>query len=336
MNKIGVYILLIVIGGVVGASALYFLMPNQTPTVIEPEVKVTIQGMKYVESDYPVLEVELLNDAPEKNLDGTVGIYQGDKEWTSEVTWYYTGYGEAAILVDSISENQSFRITYNERNPKATYLNRTIEWYEVELSETVIPFIQTSELTIVDVGFDYVNAETQTITVHVINSGTSALTVSDIKVNGELSSSWSSVGSDTVASGDSEYFIINHEVISGNKYSIALYDLDGTLVGTDIATASVVNMETKELSIAQMVFDTANNQISVYITNSGTSTVTISLIKINGSAISSANISGALTYQTGEANILTLDLSSVVAGNKYAISLFTSDGTLVGSYMDTA
>ena len=132
MNRIGVYILLVVLGGAIGASGLYFFMASQSPVVTEPQVKVTIQGIAYVDTDYPVLEIELLNDAPERNLDGTVGIIQGDKQWTSEVTWYYTGYGEAAILVDTINLDESFRVTYNEKNPQAKYLDRTIEWNEVD------------------------------------------------------------------------------------------------------------------------------------------------------------------------------------------------------------
>jgi hypothetical protein len=94
MKKLGFYVLLVIIGGIIGASALYFLMPNQTPTLTEEEVKVTIQGIRYIKSNNPtlappVLEIELLNDAPEKNLDGTVGIYQSDKQWTSEVMELY-------------------------------------------------------------------------------------------------------------------------------------------------------------------------------------------------------------------------------------------------------
>jgi hypothetical protein len=333
MNRIGVYILLVVLGGAIGASGLYFFMASQSPVVTEPQVKVTIQGIAYVDTDYPVLEIELLNDAPERNLDGTVGIIQGDKQWTSEVTWYYTGYGEAAILVDTINLDESFRVTYNEKNPQAKYLDRTIEWNEVD--KTITTSLNSGELTITSVEFTYVNAEKQTISVHVINSGTNAKTVRNIRVNGELSSSWSSVGSDTVAAGESEYFIITHEVISGNKYSIALYDLDGTLVGAYVSTASVIDMETKELSIAQMTFDTTNNQITVYVKNSGTSTVIVSLVKINGETQSA--FSGTTTYEAGDTGIITIDYSSgVIAGNKYAISLFIIDGTLVGSYMDTA
>jgi hypothetical protein len=232
MNKIGIYILLIVVGGVVGASALYFIMPNQTPSVTEPEVKVTIQGIEYVKSDYPVLEVELLNDATEKNLDGTVDIYQGDKHWTSEVTWYYTGYGEAAILVDTINENQSFRITYNEKNPQAIYLDRTIQWYEVETGSLTTGFMETKEATITDVTF----SESDTITCTVTNTGTAAVTIAVAKVNG-VSQTFTATGSTTIASGSTEYINIDFAFTVGNKYKVTLFTSDGTLLGSYTGTA---------------------------------------------------------------------------------------------------
>ena len=235
----GVYVLLVVIGVIIGASALYFVIPNQTPSVAE-QVKVTIQRIEYVESDYPVLEIELLNDVPEKNLDGIVGIYQGDKQWTSEVTWYYTGQGEAVILCDTINENQSFRITYDEKNPKATYLDRVIEWYEVEVEEMVIGF-----------------------------------------------------------------------------------------------------MESHELTITQMTFAPSTNQTTIYITNSGTSATTVGLVKLNGNTISSEKLVGVptdYTFAPGATGTITItyDTSGIVAGNKYSVNFFASDGTLVGSYTDTA
>ena len=41
-------------------------------------------------------------------------------------------------------------------------------------------------------------------------------------------------------------------------------------------------METKELTVTQMTFDATNNNMTVYVTNSGTSEVTIALVKVNG------------------------------------------------------
>jgi hypothetical protein len=97
-------------------------------------------------------------------------------------------------------------------------------------------------------------------------------------------------------------------------------------------------METSELTITQMTFDETANNITLAITNSGTSDVTISMIKVNGNTVASGSISGTLTYAAGDsATDLELTYSSgITAGNKYSVNLFTTDGTLVGSYTDTA
>jgi flagellin-like protein len=93
----------------------------------------------------------------------------------------------------------------------------------------------TSELTIIGIDFTY--GEPGNITVHVTNSGASYFTVRNVRVNGELTSLWSSTTSDTIGPGASETFTITHTVTPGSKYSVAFYDIDGTLVGAYIATA---------------------------------------------------------------------------------------------------
>jgi flagellin-like protein len=95
----------------------------------------------------------------------------------------------------------------------------------------------TSELTIIGLDFAYGDSETGSIAVHVTNSGTSYFTVRNVRVNGELTDSWSSGTSDTVEPGESEIFTITHTVTPGSKYSVAFYDIDGTLVGAYMATA---------------------------------------------------------------------------------------------------
>jgi flagellin-like protein len=94
----------------------------------------------------------------------------------------------------------------------------------------------TSELTIIGLDFNY--GEPGNITVHVTNSGTSYFTVRNVRVNGELTSSWSPGPPDsTLDPGESKTFTIAHTVTAGNKYSVAFYDMDGTLVGAYMATA---------------------------------------------------------------------------------------------------
>ncbi|MGD9131892.1 MAG: hypothetical protein PVH73_10030, partial [Candidatus Bathyarchaeota archaeon] len=93
-------------------------------------------------------------------------------------------------------------------------------------------------------------------------------------------------------------------------------------------------METSELTITQMTFNATAETIVCNITNSGTSAVTVSMVKINGATESS--VTGDTSYAAGATGALTVTITDVVAGNKYSVNLFTTDGTLVGSYTDTA
>jgi len=63
-----------------------------------------------------------------------VFVSQDENQWTSDVTWHYTDYGEAEILCDSIDETKSFRVIYNENYPKATFLDRIVEWNEITIN----------------------------------------------------------------------------------------------------------------------------------------------------------------------------------------------------------
>jgi flagellin-like protein len=93
-------------------------------------------------------------------------------------------------------------------------------------------------------------------------------------------------------------------------------------------------METSELTITQMTFDDSAETISCNITNSGTSAATVSLVKVNGATESS--VSGDTSYDAGASGTLVITITDVVAGNKYSVSLFASDGTMIGSFTDTA
>jgi hypothetical protein len=173
MQKVGFYLTLLVVGALIGASIVGYIAINQNPS-IEEQVKVTIQGIQYETSD-SVLKIELLNDAPEKNLEGKVFVSQDENQWTSEVTWYYTGYGTAEVICDSINETQNFRITYIENNSKVTYLDRIIEWNEVSQTFT---FMDTEELKITSIAFTESVADAKDqITVYVQNTGTTDVTI---------------------------------------------------------------------------------------------------------------------------------------------------------------
>ena len=220
MQKVGVYLILLVVGALVGASVVTYVTMNKNSSITE-QVKVIIQGIEYNVTD-SVLAIELLNDAPEKNLEGKVTVSQDEKEWTSDVNWYYTGYGEAEIICDSIDENQSFRVTYNENYPKATYLDRTIEWNEV--SQT-LPFIETEQLTITSVTFTDNTAPTaDEISVNVQNTGSTDVSVTaTVTVTGQGITGASTVAA-TVLKGESAQFTVTltGELEAGSSYNIEL------------------------------------------------------------------------------------------------------------------
>ena len=108
-------------------------------------------------------------------------------------------------------------------------------------------------------------------------------------------------------------------------------------------------METKELTITQMTYTytatDVDGVINATVTNSGTSDVTVSLIKVNGNTVTTFARSGTgatttdLTFEAGESGYIAItytEADGVLAGNKYSVNMFTSDGTMVGSYTDTA
>jgi flagellin-like protein len=97
-------------------------------------------------------------------------------------------------------------------------------------------------------------------------------------------------------------------------------------------------METSEVTVTQMTFagtsGAADNTIVVSLTNSGTSDVTISLVKLNSVTATSSDT--PLQIAAGDPDTLTITAAGWTAGNKYSINMFATDGTLVGSFTDTA
>jgi hypothetical protein len=143
-------------------------------------------------------------------------------------SWNYTGYGEVAILCDTINENQSFLITYNEKNPEATYLERTIEWNEIEVEKIII---KTEEIKIMEIEFV---ADRTAINVTCTNPGTTDVTIGTAKVNGDIVTI---SGTNTVAAGGLTELTLIQSWTAGNKYGIALFAVDGTLIDTYTDTA---------------------------------------------------------------------------------------------------
>ncbi len=124
---------------------------------------------------------------------------------------------------------------------------------------------------------------------------------------------------------------------------IAAIILIAVTVAVSIAVAAWMGslsmgfMETKEITINELTFDPVGDTIVVDLTNTGTSTVTISQVRVNGNKITSltGDTTYEFTFEAGQSGSITASLD-VVAGQKYSVSLFASDGTLMGSYTDTA
>jgi flagellin-like protein len=103
-------------------------------------------------------------------------------------------------------------------------------------------------------------------------------------------------------------------------------------------------METSELTVTEMTFTAGNSTagtISVDVTNSGTSDVTVSMCRVNGATMTKDGGSGdewsidTEPIPSGDPAVITIT-TTVASGNKYSVSLFTADGTMVGSYTATA
>jgi hypothetical protein len=61
--------------------------------------------------------------------------------------------------------------------------------------------------------------------------------------------------------------------------------------------------------------------------------VSVSAVKVNGEIM--YTFSGETTFAPGSSGTITVS-QDWTAGNKYSVSLFASDGTLVASYTETA
>ncbi len=97
--------------------------------------------------------------------------------------------------------------------------------------------MEVSELTITHLDFTVGDTETGKVIVYVTNSGTSDVTVYRIRVNGENEGTWSSETSNQVTAGTSEVFTVTRVVAQATKYSVILYTIDGTMVGSYTDTA---------------------------------------------------------------------------------------------------
>ncbi|UCH70466.1 MAG: hypothetical protein JSV29_00310 [Candidatus Bathyarchaeota archaeon] len=92
-------------------------------------------------------------------------------------------------------------------------------------------------------------------------------------------------------------------------------------------------MSTKELKITSMTFSgssgAANNTISITVTNPGTGKVTVGTIKVNDV---SKTFPESPDFEAGTQHVLTVQSVGWTSGNKYKVTLLSTDGTPVGAY----
>ncbi|MEJ2241184.1 MAG: hypothetical protein P8Y18_03455 [Candidatus Bathyarchaeota archaeon] len=97
-------------------------------------------------------------------------------------------------------------------------------------------------------------------------------------------------------------------------------------------------MQTSELTITDVDFvvdNSENGQIIVFVTNSGTSKFTVNRIRVNGENANDWSFENSETVTPGTSEIFTIT-QEVSAGNKYAVSLYDIDGTMIGAHTATA
>jgi len=228
MHKSVGYVLLLTAGIAIGVSVGGFVLMPQTPNLNE-QVKVTIQGISFKLTEHKIIEIFLKNNVPERSLKGNVTIYQDDKQWTSGVKWYFTGDGIAEIICDSINETSNFRVKYVEDYPKATYLDRIIEWDEVS-GGFDFKFMKTEELKITSVTF----TDLSTPVIACTNTGADTLTVTSVTIDGGAQSSVVYAGgfdatTHALAKGASGTITITtgSPLTSGAKYTFAVLTSGG-------------------------------------------------------------------------------------------------------------
>ncbi|KON31432.1 hypothetical protein AC477_04145 [miscellaneous Crenarchaeota group-1 archaeon SG8-32-1] len=186
MNKPDASILLMIIGGLMIASALFFMTQKEPP----------------------------------------------NKVWQVKMT----------ILDEGPDQDQSFQTQYEEKNPATIYRDKTVNWIEVGKEEQTIGFMETSEITVMDVAFtDTVGngSGDDLIVVYFTNSGTGKVTIAQVNFNGVIQTgNWElTSGEDIIGPGSLDTMQINADWTAGNNYSITFSTTDGTMIGSFTSTA---------------------------------------------------------------------------------------------------
>ena len=187
MNKTGVIIGLMIIGGIVGgiivASSFFLVAPTSKYTPIKVEKVIMI------------------------------------------------------IQDEGPNPDQSFQTLCKEKSLNAVYLERTVNWIEVEKVGQTFGFIQSGELTIVNVTFTDTKGDgsgDDLIDVSVFNSGTKTEIISQVNFNDVTQTgNWKlASGEDSITPGNSDNVQITVDWTKGNKYSVTFFAIDGSMVST--------------------------------------------------------------------------------------------------------
>ena len=96
-------------------------------------------------------------------------------------------------------------------------------------------------------------------------------------------------------------------------------------------------METSELTITDVDFTIGDpsGYIIVQVTNSGTSPFTVNRIRVNGENAGIWSSGTSNTVNPGAVETFTIT-QPIAAGNKYAVSLYDIDSTMIGAHTATA
>ena len=101
-----------------------------------------------------------------------------------------------------------------------------------------VGFMETKTVTITNVEFEGIAPAAQTITLTVKNTGTSAVTISIAKVNGDTVPITSPTDT-TIEDGSAPVdLVLDADWAAGNNYKLDLYDSNGQLVGSYQKTAA--------------------------------------------------------------------------------------------------
>lgn len=237
MQKIGAYIILLVIGAIIGASSIAYVVLNQDPprSLFEPLQVRNVRFYTVASTDY--VELTVRNSGTVDAKVDTVYIGTTSSNLVAQTSLVYDPNSQIVAAGSTLKVT----ITYDSMGGLRYYFKITTkEGLEIQFDDvgSLSPFIgwmETNELTVTQLTFNMAAGEVENITASVTNSGTSDATVTLIQVNG-LTRTFD--GSPvTILAGDSADIVIVTNWTAGNKYSINLFANDGTLIGSFTNTA---------------------------------------------------------------------------------------------------